>query len=280
MSSAYSGATQYSAPVSTLDIAQLTTTVQSALQGRYDANVAKVDSLIQQYTSVPLVRAEDKQYLGERLQSMLASIDQNAKINWTSGLATREVNARLAGAIDDNVLKQMSNSQAIINFEQTAAERKAKNPELYNDANYVYAKDKAGYAKYMAGEVDDIGSLQYIDYYDVKKNLTDEVEKYAKERGFEKILNQGTQDFVFVTQKGKEVKPEEIENFVKTAISSDSRLQQQLLIDSHAKYRGLKDEQVLESYKTHVNEQVSSYDKALLELDNEAKNTNKDDKQA
>ena len=125
MSSAYSGATQYSAPVSTLDIAQLTTTVQSALQGRYDANVAKVDSLIQQYTSVPLVRAEDKQYLGERLQSMLTSIDQNAKINWTSGLATREVNARLAGAIDDNVLKQMSNSQAIINFEQTAAERKA-----------------------------------------------------------------------------------------------------------------------------------------------------------
>ena len=280
MSSAYSGATQYSAPVSTLDIAQLTTTVQSALQGRYDANVAKVDSLIQQYTSVPLVRAEDKQYLGERLQSMLTSIDQNAKINWTSGLATREVNARLAGAIDDKVLKQMSNSQAIINFEQTAAERKAKNPELYNDANYVYAKDKAGYAKYMAGQTDDIGSLQYIDYYDVKKNLTDEVEKYAKERGFEKILNQETQDYVFVTQKGKEVKPEEIENFVKTAISSDSRLQQQLLIDSHAKYRGLKDEQVLESYKTHVNEQVSSYDKALLELDNKAKNTNKDDKQA
>lgn len=280
MSSAYSGATQYSAPVSTLDIAQLTTTVQSALQGRYDANVAKVDSLIQQYTSVPLVRAEDKQYLGERLQSMLTSIDQNAKINWTSGLATREVNARLAGAIDDKVLKQMSNSQAIINFEQTAAERKAKNPELYNDANYVYSKDKAGYAEYMAGQTDDIKSLQYIDYYDVKKNLTDEVEKYAKERGFEKILNQETQDFVFVTQKGKEVKPEEIENFVKTAISSDSRLQQQLLIDSHAKYRGLKDEQVLESYKTHVNEQVSSYDKALLELDNKAKNTNKDDKQA
>ena len=280
MSSAYSGATQYSAPVSTLDIAQLTTTVQSALQGRYDANVAKVDSLIQQYTSVPLVRAEDKQYLGERLQSMLTSIDQNAKINWTSGLATREVNARLAGAIDDKVLKQMSNSQAIINFEQTAAERKVKNPELYNDANYVYSKDKAGYAEYMAGQTDDIKSLQYIDYYDVKKNLTDEVEKYAKERGFEKILNQETQDYIFVTQKGKEVKPEEIENFVKTAISSDSRLQQQLLIDSHANYRGLKDEQVLESYKTHVNEQVSSYDKALLELDNEAKNTNKDDKQA
>ena len=280
MSSAYSGATQYSAPVSTLDIAQLTTTVQSAMQQKYDSNIAKVDSLIQQYTSVPLVRAEDKQYLGERLQSMLTSIDQNAKINWTSGLATREVNARLAGAIDDKVLKQMSNSQAIINFEQTAAERKAKNPELYNDANYVYSKDKAGYAEYMAGQTDDIKSLQYIDYYDVKKNLTDEVEKYAKERGFEKILNQETQDYVFVTQKGKEVKPEEIENFVKTAISSDSRLQQQLLIDSHAKYRGLKDEQVLESYKTHVNEQVSSYDKALLELDNKAKNTNKDDKQA
>lgn len=278
MSSAYSGATQYSAPVSTLDIAQLTGTVQTAMQQKYDANLAKVDSLIEQFTSAPLVRAEDKKYLGERLQAVLTAVDQNSRINWTSGSATRAMNAQLATAIDDRVLKQMSNSQAIISFEQTAAERKAKNPELYNDANYIYAKDKAGYAKYMAGESDDIGSLQYIDYYDVKKNLTDEVEKFAKERGFEKVLNTKQDGYVFISEKGKEVRPEEIEAFVKSAIDSDSRLQQQLLIDSHAKYRGAKDEDVLNSYKKYVESTTSEYDNKLTEIDNKIKNTSSDKK--
>jgi len=280
MSSAYSGATQYKPTTSTLDIAQLTTTVQQSLQGKYDANVAKVDSLISQYTSMPLLRGEDKQYLAERLQTIISNVDQNSKINWTSGSATRQVNSLIASAVDDRVLKQLSNSQAIINFEQTAAERKAKNPDLYNDANYIYAKDKAGYDAYMKGETDDIGSLQYIDYYDVKKNLTDEVEKYAKERGFEKVLNVENNEYIFKTTKGKEVKPEEIESFVSSAINSNSRLQQQLLIDSHAQYRGAKEEDLLKEYSIYVDEKAKAYDAKITELENKKKNTNKDDTEA
>ena len=280
MSSAYSGATQYKPTTSTLDIAQLTTTVQQSLQGKYDANVAKVDSLISQYTSMPLLRGEDKQYLAERLQTIISNVDQNSKINWTSGSATRQVNSLIASAVDDKVLKQLSNSQAIINFEQTAAERKAKNPDLYNDDNYNYAKDKAGYEAYMKGETDDIGSLQYIDYYDVKKNLTDEVEKYAKERGFEKVLNVENNEYIFKTTKGKEVKPEEIESFVSSAINSNPRLQQQLLIDSHAKYRGAKEEDLLKEYSIYVDEKVKVYDDKITELENKKKNINKDDTEA
>lgn len=277
MANAYSSTSNFGAPINTTDVANLITTTQRAMEKSYDANLAKVDSLIESYTSIPLVRSSDKQYLGERLQTLLSAVDKNSKINWTSGTAAREVNNYISAAVDDNVLKQMANSQKIINFEQTAAERKAKNPELYNDANYIYAKDKGGYEAYMKGESNDVGSLQYIDYYDVKKNLTDEVEKYAKEKGFEKVVSQDNNQYIYRTVKGKEVKPEEIENFVKSAISSDSRLQQQLLIDSHAQYRGLKDEQVLEGYSKYINEEVKVYDTRIENLDNEKKNTNKDD---
>lgn len=277
MANAYSSVSNFGSPVSTLDISNLITTTQRAMEKSYDANLAKVDSLIESYTSIPLVRDVDKKYLGERLQTLLSAVDKNSKINWTSGSAAREVNSYISAAVDDNVLKQMANSQKIINFEQTAAERKAKNPELYNDANYIYAKDKGGYESYINGQSDDLGSLQYIDYYDVKKNLTDEVEKFAKERGFEKVISQDTGQYVYRTVKGREVKPEEVENFVKVAISSDSRLQQQLLIDSHAQYRGLKDEQVLEGYSNYINEEAKVYDTRIETLDNEKKNTNKDD---
>src|SRR3990170_1313119 len=245
MANAYSSPQNYGKPVSTTDISQLTVSVQGAMQQTYNSNLSKVDSLIQQYTSTPLVRPEDREYLGERLKTLVSSIDQNSKINWTSGLATRDVNSHISAAIDDNVLKQMANSQKIINFEQTSAQKKAKGDGTYDDSNYVYAKDKAGYEAYMRGETDDIGNLQYVDYYDVNKNLTQEVEKYAKDRGYEKVISENKEGFIYQTVKGKKVTPDEIANYVQTLIGTNPKLQQQLLINSHTQYRGATDEQVL-----------------------------------
>lgn len=284
MSSAYSSPANFGKNVSVLDVVQLTGTVGAALSQRYDANVAKVDSLIQQYTSVPLVRSQDKHYLGERLQTLLSAVDRNSKINWTSGTAARDVNAQIAAAVDDHVLKQMSNSQSIINFEQTAAQKKAKGDGTYNDINYIYAKDKAGYEDYMRGvdkngnKVDDIGSLQYMDYYDVNKNLTEDVEKFAKERGYEKVIDTESQEgVVFKTVKGKVLSPEEISAFVTLKIDSDPRLKQQLIMNSHAEYRGFSDEEIHQRYTEFANSQAAKVDDQLATIESEKKNTNKDD---
>ena len=277
MASAYSSPANFGKTVSTLDIAQLTGTVQSAMQQTYSQNVSKVDELINQFTSVPLVRASDKKYLGERLQTLLSSVDKNVKSSWVSGNVTREVANHISSAIDDNVLKQMSNSQAIINFEQTAAEKKAKNPDLYNDANYMYAKDKAGYEAYMKGETDSIGSLQYVDYYDVNKHLTQEVEKFAKDRGYERVLSDDNNEYIYKTVHGKKVSPEEIGDYIKTKIDTDVRLKQQLLINSHAENRGFTDEQVLQKYSEFVNKEAQGYEEKIKVLQNQKKNTNPDD---
>ena len=67
MANAYSTPINYGETISTMDIVQLTGQVQTALQQRFDVNVAKVDDLIQKITSVPLVRDQDKKYLGDRL---------------------------------------------------------------------------------------------------------------------------------------------------------------------------------------------------------------------
>jgi hypothetical protein len=277
MANAYSQPANFGQTVSLMPMAQLNMQVQTAMQQKYDANVAKVDSIIQQFTSVPLLRAEDKQYFGERLQTLLSAIDSNSKINWTSSNASREVMNHISAAVDDRVLKQISNSQAIINFEQSASEKKAKNPELYNDANYTYAKDKAGYEAYMKGEKDDIGSLQLVDYYDIDKNLTDEVEKFAKDRGYEKLLKEDQSGYVYRTVKGKQVTEDEIAGYVKLKMSSDPRLQQQMIINSHVNNRGISDEEVYKKYSEHVNSQVSYQDTKIQEIENQLKNVNPDD---
>lgn len=278
MANAYTAPLTYSPTISTMDIAQLTGQVQTALQQRFDINVAKVDDLIQKITSVPLVRDKDKKYLGDRLGSLLSMVDANSKVDMTNNNVTRQISNYISTAIDDNVKEQISNSQKIQSFQQEAARIKKEKPELYNDANYAYALDKSGYVDYVNEKTDSIGNLQYTPYYDVTKNLNEPLEKWAKEMGFEKVVDSSVEGgYIYKTVKGKTLTEEQIANFVENRIVTDSNLRQQLMIDSHYKYRGVSDEALLENYKESVKPVLANMDMQITEVDYQIKNTNPDD---
>jgi hypothetical protein len=261
-----------------MDIVQLTGQVQTALQQRFDVNVAKVDDLIQKITSVPLVRDQDKKYLGDRLHGLLSMVDANSKVDMTNNNVARQVNNYISTAIDDNVKTQIGNSQKIQSFQQEAARIKKEKPELYNDANYAYAMDKSGYAAYMNGETNDLGSLQYKEYYDVTKNLNEPLDKWAKEMGFEKVVDSSVEGgYIYKTVKGKTLTEEQIANFVDNRILTDPKLKQQLVIDSYYKYRGVSDEDLLKNYKEAVKPVLDNMDMQITEVDYQIKNTNPDD---
>lgn len=278
MANAYTSPIDYGQATSTLDIAQLTGQVQTALQQRFDVNVAKVDDLIQKITSVPLVRDKDKMYLGDRLNSLLSMVDANSKVDMTNNNVTRQISNYISTAIDDNVKEQIANSQKIQSFQQEAARIKKEKPELYNDANYAYAIDKSGYMDYVNEKTDSIGNLQYTPYYDVPKNLNEPLEKWAKEMGFEKVVDSSVEGgYIYKTVKGKTLTEEQIANFVENRIATDSNLRQQLMIDSHYKYRGVSDEALLENYKESVKPVLANMDMQITEVDYQIKNTNPDD---
>jgi hypothetical protein len=261
-----------------MDIAQLTGQVQTALQQRFDINVAKVDDLIQKITTVPLVRDKDKKYLGDRLGSLLSMVDANSKVDMTNNNVTRQISNYISTAIDDNVKEQISNSQKIQSFQQEAARIKKEKPELYNDANYAYALDKSGYADYVNEKADSIGNLQYTPYYDVPKNLNEPLDKWAKEMGFEKVVDSSVEGgYIYKTVKGKTLTEEQIANFVDNRILTDPKLRQQLMIDSHYKYRGVSDEDLLKNYKEAVKPVLDNMDMQITEVDYQIKNTNPDD---
>lgn len=279
MANAYTAPLTYSPTISTMDIAQLTGQVQTALQQRFDINVAKVDDLIQKITTVPLVRDKDKKYLGDRLGSLLSMVDANSKVDMTNNNVTRQISNYISTAIDDNVKEQISNSQKIQSFQQEAARIKKEKPELYNDANYAYALDKSGYADYVNEKTDSMGGLEYTPYYDVTKNLNEPLEKFAKEMGFERVVDTSVEGgFIYQTVKGKKMTPEQIESFVNNRIQSDSRLKQQLMINSHYKYRGVSDDSLIKDYQEKAQPILNRYDTTMSSIDTEIKNTNPDDK--
>lgn len=278
MANAYTSPIDYGQAISTMGIAQLTGQVQTAMQQKFDINLAKVDDLIQKITNVPLARPEDKEYLGNRLNTLLSMVDANSKVDLSNSNVTRQITNYISTAIDDNVKKQIGNSQKINTFEQEAARIKKEKPELYNDANYAYAIDKSGLKSYMNGETDDLGSLQYTPYYDVPKNLNEPLEKWAKEMGFEKVVDSSVEGgYIYKTVKGKTLSEEQIANFVENRIATDSNLRQQLMIDSHYKYRGVSNEDLLKNYKEAVKPVLSNMDMLITEVDYQIKNTNPDD---
>lgn len=142
-------------------------------QQRYDYNVAKVDSLLSEFSSIELIRDEDKQYLADRVNGVLNTVNQVQKKDMASNNLTREITQYIGTAIDDRVLEQAANTTKIKTFEQSVAERREKKPETYSDINFTYAQKRAGLDKYLSGETDTIGSLQYSEYKDVNKRVND-----------------------------------------------------------------------------------------------------------
>lgn len=279
MANAYSTPINYGQTVPTTDLAQYVGAIQKGMQQKFDINLAKIDDLISKVATVPLARDKDKRYLGDKLQGLLSMVDANSKVDLSDNVVARQISAYVTTAIDDNVKEQLANSQKISNYQQTAAQRKKDKPELYSDANYAYGLDKSGYADYISEKKDSLGTMDYIDYYDVDKNLNKELEAFAKERGFEKVLDSSIEGgYIFRTVKGKEITKEEVSSFFDSKMASDPKLKQQFMINAHYNYRGISDADLIKSYKEQADPILKDFDTQISEIDSKLKNVNPDDK--
>jgi len=268
-------ANAYSAPINygryiEHDSVQLIGAVQTALQQRYDANGAKIDEMISMVSNVPLVREEDKKYLGEKIQGLLSIVDANSKIDLTSNNITRQITNYISTAIDDNVKKQVGNSQKIISFQKEMEDLMAKKPDLYNDGNLAYAQDKAGYAEYISGKTNDLGSFNYTPYVDYKKTTMERALKLKELKGdqeIETVMNDENGNPT-IKQKVKisGLTPEEVIKYFPEMITSQE--EKQMAIDGYSMFRGAKPEQVKQKADEYFSSIKNGVSEKIKELDN------------
>lgn len=276
MANAYSIARQYNQPQDTMDLG-FVNQVLATKQGQYDANMAKVDALIESTINMPLAREADKKILYQNILNLENEINTFSKMQLTSTDTLRSINNSIQSAITPYIAEQLANSQKIINFQTEMSKKRDKSPELWNDDNYQYALDNAGYTNYLRGvdengkKVDSLGELRYYDNVDLTKNLTEPLEKYIKEAGLDKYSTVQTSDYVNKIMSGERVTNEKINNFINNKISSDPKLAKQLEINAYSSYRGMDDQEFMQNWKASNSTQRDFYKKAITEIDENLK---------
>lgn len=236
MANAYSTPLNYGRTITTTDTAQYIGAIQNAMQKKFDVNLAKIDDLIAKVSSVPLVRDQDKQYLGDRLQGLLSMVDANSKVDLTDNTVARQITNYISTAIDDNVKTQISNSKKIYQFNSGIQELKEKKPDQYNSANHAYALSKGGFDSYMAGDSDELGTLNYSPYSDVTKTALDKIKELKELRGEQKISTPDPNNPGQLIERSiKGLTQEEIFKYMPNILTSKEH--EQLKINGWAKYK-------------------------------------------
>jgi hypothetical protein len=253
--------------------------VMAMKQGTYDANKSKVDQTMALYKEkLRGLRDTDNEYISLKLDSLKSTLDQYGNKDYSLSSTTSDATTHIMSVLDDPIVKDAITNKNY--YDSKIAEisaKKKKGDGTYSDDNFNDWRDQIGYTAYMKGEAKSLGNSEYVDYYDVKKNLTDSVEKYAKEKGFTKVLSETTDGYTYKTTKGVRVSPAEIENYVKSTISTDSKLRSQLEINSRARYRGASDADIQANFSGFAKKQETEYNNKIQEVENSLKNVSKDD---
>lgn len=253
--------------------------VMAMKQGTYDANKSKVDQTMALYKEkLRGLRDTDNEYISLKLDSLKSTLDQYGNKDYSLSSTTSDATTHIMSVLDDPIVKDAITNKS--KYDSAIAEisaKKKKGDGTYSDDNFNDWRDQIGYTAYMKGEAKSLGDSEYVDYYDVKKNLTDSVEKYAKEKGFTKVLSETTDGYTYKTTKGVSVSPAEIENYVKSTILTDSKLRSQLEINSRARYRGASDADVQANFSGFAKKQEAEYNNKIQEVENSLKNVSKDD---
>ena len=218
--------------------------VLSTLQGRYDTNKAKIDQTLAVYDNqLKGLRAEDNEYIANRLNEVDSVIEQYKKKNGNLAYnsTTDTILSTIKSLMDDPIIKDAVKNKAYFdNYEKQVQEIKKKNPEKYSDINYQDGLKQGGYYSYLKGEAKGIGNLQYQEYTNAPKEISDAVGKWAKENGYEQQITTENKGLYFINKTHEVLSQDKILDYIDTIV--DPKTKTQMDINARASYGMLKDE--------------------------------------
>jgi len=228
---------------------------QTYKQENYNQNVADYQRLVNQYVGTDLLRDVDKQYLGERLSTLVNYVKDSGTLDWSRKSIADEVSNYVGQALDSNVQAAIASTQRYRNHQMQMEELKAKKPELYatqndwaatRDLNRYLSSDKLG-DMYQQGS--------YTPYTDLNK-LIEAGLPLLKEYGVQVTYSNDGNPLLTRIDKHEVLTEQESSQFLNMILGEKGNTQ--LAIDGLYKYRNASDVDVKSEYKGIIGDQLDS----------------------
>lgn len=250
---------QYENPTP-IDISMLGKAVQFK-QENYDANTMNVQNLVTQYLNMDLARDVDKQYLGERLQTLTNYVNNSGQKDWSRTSVAREVSTYIGNAIDDNVTKAVASTKMKRKQDADLQALRTKNPELYNQANEW--KSTEDWNRYVtSNQLGDVYRPQaYTNYVDVNKRVMELTPKLLKDFGVQIVYQDEMGSTPMFRRVGSHeiVTGEEAKKFTNMVLGDDGKTQ--LAINSQFKGKDYSADDVKKTYGDYIDFKVDALTK-------------------
>lgn len=222
------GTTYENTPVQSSVNLPLVQTVLAMKQGTYDANKAKLQAGLDQLSTLQVLRPQDQEYIKQRTEELTNKINDYENRDLSQSYVADDLFNVVKGVARDPFIQSaIENTTKYNNYNLQVDEIRKKKPELYSDVNYSYGLDQAGLSKYLNGESNKIGNLQYKEYADISKELKDiseNLDKYANVTKEKKPNGKG----YLISQDGKYLTETEVRGIAETLLSDKAKGQMQV----------------------------------------------------
>ena len=166
MASAYSLLARYNDYIAPVDLGLLGQGL-AMKQQQYDTNYAMLQQSIQEVANLDLVKPEDINYLKNRLDTVINTVNEAGGLDLSKNSVTQVLNANIRGAIDKNVMNGFLSTQQYRKEQRENEELFKKNPKAYDVRNYADYMEKFD-AWYNDGQTGSVYSgNKYTPYVDI-----------------------------------------------------------------------------------------------------------------
>ena len=222
--------------------------VLMAKQQKYDANLAQIENLVQQYVGLDIANKDAKNHLYNNLRTLTAEVDRVASTeDLSNSNATKNITAYIGQAIDETTINAVNTTRMKRQYDATWEEIKQKKPEMYNQANQAFGD--AGWGDYVNADKNaDVSQyvkhgfavIPYVDVEGVKNKNMMEYMKLAKDREYSVPITVNGQQIGFQEWVETGINPVVVRAMMQSQLTPEVR--QQMMINSWSKYGEYKGE--------------------------------------
>lgn len=222
--------------------------VLMAKQQKYDANLAQIENLVQQYVGLDIANKDAKNHLYNNLKTLTAEVDRVASTeDLSNSNATKNITAYIGQAIDETTINAVNTTRMKRQYDATWEEIRQKKPEMYNQANkafgdagweeYVNADKNADVSQYVRNG---FAVIPYVDVEAVKNKNMMEYMKLAKDREYSVPITVNGQQIGFQEWVETGINPVVVRAMMQSQLTPE--VSQQMMINAWSKYGGYKGE--------------------------------------